>query len=60
MKIKGELGQWNRKDLKITLEPGKIATKIIVDHADGGHYEVEATTVASKGFNDDLLNELAK
>ena len=61
LKIKGELGQWNRKDLKITLEPGKVATKIIVDDtSDGGHYEVEATTAASRGFNDDMLNELAK
>jgi hypothetical protein len=60
MKIKSELGQWDRKDLKITLEPGKVSTKITVEDKDGGHYEVEATTAASRGFNDDMLNELAK
>jgi hypothetical protein len=60
MKIKGELGQWNRKDLKITLEPGNVSTKITVEDKDGERYEVEATTAASRGFNDDMLNELTK
>ena len=59
IKILGQLVEWNRADLTVQTIPGKLATKIVLDHADGGHYELEATTVASKGYNDPLLAELS-
>jgi hypothetical protein len=36
-----------------------MSTRIVIDDTDGGHYELEATTVASRGMNDALLAELA-
>jgi hypothetical protein len=60
IKILGTLVVWDRADLKIQTVPGQLATKVIIDHADGGHYELEATTVAARGYQDALLNELAK
>ena len=59
IKVLGQLVEWNRADLTVQTIPGKLATKVVIDHADGGHYELEATTVASKGYNDPLLAELA-
>ena len=59
IKILGQLVEWNRADLTVQTIPGKLATKVVIDHADGGHYELEATTVASKGYNDPLLAELS-
>ena len=59
LKILGQLVEWNRADLTVQTVPGKLATKVVIDHADGGHYELEATTVASKGYNDPLLDALS-
>jgi hypothetical protein len=60
-KIKEQLAEWNRKDLKIGTEPGKMATKVIIDvSSTGDHYELEATTFADRGFTDAFLTELAK
>jgi len=59
LKILGQLVVWNRADLRVQTVPGKLATKVVIDHADGGHYELEATTVASKGYNDPLLDALS-
>jgi hypothetical protein len=60
MKLKGQLAAWPRKDLTVRLEPGKMSVRVIVDHTDGSRYEVEATTVGARGYNDAFLNELAK
>jgi hypothetical protein len=60
LKMKGQLAAWDRKTLKVHLEPGRMSTKIIFEHPDGSQEEVEATTAASRGANDDLLNELSK
>ncbi len=59
MKLLSTLAVWDRADLTVQTQPGKISTQIIIDHANGDHYELEATTVASRGFNDGLLAELA-
>jgi len=59
MKIKGELGSGTARDLTITLEPGNVSTKITVKtktwslRSRGNHRRFA-------GFNDDMLNELAK
>jgi hypothetical protein len=57
--VLGQLVEWNRADLTVQTIPGKLATKVVIDHADGGHYELEATTVGSKGYNNPLLAELS-
>jgi hypothetical protein len=59
IKILSTLATWSRSDLKIQTLPGKMSTRIVIDHANGEHYELEATTVASRGFNDGLLAELS-
>ncbi len=56
IKVLGTLVVWDRSDLKIQTIPGKLATKVIIDHTDGEHYELEATTVAARGYQDALLN----
>ncbi len=60
-KIKDHLATWERKDLKIATEAGKLATKVTIDvTSTGDHYELEATTFADRGFTDAFLTELAK
>jgi hypothetical protein len=58
VKILGTLATWNRSDLKIQTQPGKISTRIVIDHGDE-HFELEATTAGARGWNDGLLAELA-
>lgn len=59
MKILSTLAVWDRADLTVQTQPGKMSTRVVIDHTDGGHFELEATTIASRGFNDGLLAELA-
>lgn len=55
-KVEGQLGKWNRSDLDVETSPGKLATKVVFDvQPTGEHYELEATTVGSAGFNDPFL-----
>src|SRR5262249_55015015 len=55
-KIQDQLGVWDRSDLKVETTPGKLATKVVFDvEPTGEHYELEATTAGSAGFNDPLL-----
>ena len=56
-KIVGKLAEWRREDVKVTLQRGKVTMKVTFDVADGGHYELETSTIGS--YNDDFLNELA-
>jgi hypothetical protein len=59
-KVEGQLGVWNRTDLDVETTPGKLATKVTFDVASTGeHYELEATTVGSAGFNDPFLAAIA-
>jgi hypothetical protein len=61
MKIVGELAEWQRKDLAVGTEDGKVSTRIVIDHGvTGERYELEATTAMSRGFNDTLLDEIVK
>jgi hypothetical protein len=60
-KVQDQVGAWDRKDLAVTTEAGRLATKVQLDVASTGeHYELEATTVGSKGFHDAFLAELTK
>jgi hypothetical protein len=60
-KIGEQLGVWDRSDLRVTTEPGKMATKVMFDvTSTGDHYELEATTAMSKGFHDDFLAEIVR
>jgi hypothetical protein len=55
-KVEGQLGKWNRSDLDVETTRGKLATKVVFDvQPTGEHYELEATTVGSAGFNDPFL-----
>ncbi|HEV2310371.1 MAG TPA: hypothetical protein VGU73_07600 [Acidimicrobiia bacterium] len=56
IKVRGTLAEWNRADIRVQLVPGKLATKVIIDHADGGHYELESTNMT--GYNQPLLDAL--
>ncbi len=61
MKIIGELAEWDRKDLVVGTQDGKVSTQIVIDHkGTGERYELEATTAMSRGFNDALLDEIVK
>ena len=61
IKIIGELAQWDRKDLDVQTADGKMSVQIVIDHkVSGEHYELEATTAMSRGFNDELLAEIVK
>lgn len=60
-----QAGALNRSDgrrglaVKVTTEPGRLATKVTLDIAStGDHFELEATTVGSAGFHDAFLAEL--
>jgi len=60
-KIKDQLGTWDKKDLTVTMQPGKVSTKVIIDvQSTGDHYELEATTAFDRGFSDQFLAELEK
>jgi hypothetical protein len=59
-KIEDQLGEWSRSDLKVETTPGKLSTKVVFDvEPTGEHYELEATTVGSAGFNDPFLAAIA-
>jgi len=59
-KVQDQLGVWSRSDLKVEATPGKLATKVVFDvESTGEHYELEATTIGSAGFNDPFLAALA-
>jgi hypothetical protein len=58
-KIKGQSGVWARADLKVELNPGKLATQVSIDvTTTGEHYDLEATTIGP-GVNKLLLEVLA-
>jgi hypothetical protein len=53
------LATWERADLKITTNPGKLATKVVLDViSTGDHYELEATTVGDYGLSTTFLDTL--
>jgi len=55
-KVESKLAEWNRGDVTVQLVPGKLATRVVIDHTDGAHSELEATTMG--GYNDELLAAL--
>lgn len=54
--VRDKLAEWNRSDVTVTLVPGKLATRVVIDHTDGAHSELEATTMG--GYQDDFLAAL--
>ena len=56
-KIVGKLAEWDRRDVSVALKPRRLATKVVFDTADGGHYELEASTIG--GYQEEFLRELA-
>lgn len=58
-KVQEQKGVWDRSDLKIETEPGRISTKVVFDVASTGeHYELEANTVSTAAFNKPFLAAL--
>jgi hypothetical protein len=56
LKVQSKLAEWNRGDVTVQLVPGKVSTRVVIDHTDGAHSELEATTFG--GYNDELLGQL--
>ena len=56
IQVLGTLAEWNRADVRVQTIPGRLATKVIIDHTDGGHYELESTNIS--GYNQPLLDAL--
>ena len=46
IQVLGTLAEWNRADVRVQTIPGRLATKVIIDHADGDHYELESTNIS--------------
>ena len=61
-KVVSEVGDWDRRDVKVATTPGKLATKVVFDvESTGAHYELEATTVMQMGnFTGIFLAELTR
>jgi hypothetical protein len=58
-KIQEQLGVWNRSDLNVETTPGRLSTKVALDHVPTGeHYELEATTVSTANVNEPFLAAL--
>lgn len=61
MKILDLLAEWDRKDVAVEIADGTVSKQLTVDHAPtGGHYELEVTTMGTRGFNDAFLVEIAR
>lgn len=58
IKVVSKLAEWDRNDVRCQVIPGKVSTRVVIDHADGSHYELEATTLGH--YNDALLAALAE
>jgi hypothetical protein len=56
IKVVGTLAAWNRRDVTVEMIPGRVSTRVVFDHVDGGHYELESTNVG--GYNGPLLDAL--
>jgi len=61
-KVTDQVGVWDRKDLVVTTEPGKMTTKVTIDvKSTGDHYELEATTISTaRDIAVAFLDEFAK
>ena len=60
-KVQDQLGEWARNDVAFTVTEKKMTNHVAFDIAStGDHYELEATTVGSRGFHDSFFAELAK
>lgn len=61
VKLLDLLAEWDRSDVSVEISDGKVSKRLAVDHApSGGHYELEVTTVGTRGFNDGFLEEIAR
>ncbi len=61
IKLLDELAAWSRRDVAVQMADGKVSKQLTIDHSPtGGHYELEVTTVGTRGFNDAFLEEIAR
>jgi len=59
LQVEELLATWDRADLRITTEPGRLATKVMVDViSTDDHYELEATNVGDQGLTQTFLDTL--
>ena len=58
IEVVGKLAEWDRADVKVRTVRGKMSTRVIIDHADGGHYELESMSITN--LNEPLLAALTE
>jgi hypothetical protein len=59
--IKEQVGVWDRRDLKVTMEDKRITKAVMFEvTSTGERFELEAMTVAERGFHDPFFAEIAK
>jgi hypothetical protein len=56
IEVVSKLAEWNRSDVKVQTIRGKLSTRVVIDHADGGHYELESMAITN--FNEPLFAAL--
>ena len=56
IKVLRTLAGWNRSDVRVRTIPGRLATKVIIDQADGGPLHLESTNIS--GYSQPLLDGL--
>lgn len=61
IKITDDVGAWDRKDLRVAMADKKLTRAVTIEIVSTGErFELEATTVGTKGINDPLFEELVK
>ena len=56
IEVVAKLAEWDRSDVKAQVVRGKVSNRVVIDHADGGHYELESMAVTS--YNEPLFTAL--
>jgi hypothetical protein len=57
IEVVSKLAEWDRADVSAQTIPGRLSTKVVIDHADGTHAEFESASITN--LNDPLLAELS-
>ncbi len=47
IEVVAKLAEWDRSDVTVQTVRGKMSTRVIIDHTDGGHYELESMAITN-------------
>jgi hypothetical protein len=47
IEVVSKLAEWDRSDVKVQTIRGKLSTRVVIDHTDGGHYELESMAITN-------------